>query len=76
MGAISPLFQQDNWCGLEKKEQFTKKKKKSGGPFKPHFPNVHPLHLVLKQPLPPEIACSADTPENGLRSTDLVKKNK
>lgn len=23
LGAISPLFQQDNWCGLEKKEQQT-----------------------------------------------------
>lgn len=23
LGAISPLFQQDNWCGLEKKEQLT-----------------------------------------------------
>lgn len=23
LGAISPLFQQDNWCGLEKKKQLT-----------------------------------------------------
>lgn len=23
LGAIGPLFQQDNWCGLEKKEQWT-----------------------------------------------------
>ena len=58
---ISPFFQQDNWCGLEKKNhllQWDPRRKGeekcsispltgiSGGLFKPHSPSVHRIHSL------------------------------